>query len=170
MTAALGADGEAPSGDASDALQKALAMLARRDYSSRGLVDKLSRKGYSPEAAEAACRRCREMGYVDDRQFGRSRLEARLDRRPAGRRDAERDLRRQGLAGTMIDTVVDTVFAEAGGEGAVLERAFQQWQARHGQPEDLRSAKRCFDHLMRRRFPRHLVLEKLSPWLDELYG
>lgn len=155
---------------ASEALQAALAMLARRDYSARGLVDKLCRKGHSPEAAEAACGRCREMGYIDDHRFGRMRLEARLERRPAGRHDAERDLRRQGLTGTMIETVVDAVFAEAGGEEAVLERAFQQWQARHGQPDDLRSAKRCFDHLMRRRFPRHLVLDRLSSWLDELYG
>jgi len=150
------------------AVTEALAMLARRDYSRAGLRTRLLGKNYPRAEVDEALDKCADYGYMDDRLFGRSRLEARLARRPAGRPDALRDLQRQGLTATMSESVADEVFEEAGGEAAVLEDAFERWVARHGEPQDIAAAKRCFDHLMRRTFPRHLVLQKLSPWLDEI--
>ncbi|MFQ5745021.1 MAG: regulatory protein RecX, partial [Acidobacteriota bacterium] len=146
----------------------ALAMLARRDYSRAVLAQRLARKGYGSQIVAVVCERCAKAGYLDDRRFGRARLEARLERRPCGRSDAFDDLRRQGLAVTMCEKVVDESFAAMGGEKVILESAMNHWQARHGEPVGLASAKRCFDHLMRRRFPRYLVLQVLSPWLDSL--
>lgn len=145
-------------------------MLTRRDYSRAGLRAKLLAKGHQDADVEEALRQCDQWGYLDDHRFGCSRLEARLNRRPAGRTDALRDLQRQGLTTTMSESVADQVFEEVGGERGVLDNAFARWVARHGQPEDIRVAKRCFDHLMRRAFPRYLVLEKLSPWLEDLAG
>ncbi len=152
------------------ATTEALAMLARRDYSRAGLRAKLLGKQYARDEVEDAVQQCVDWGYVDDRRYGRSRAEARLQRRPCGRADVLRDLRRQGLTATMSEAVADEVFEEAGGERAVLDDAFERWVARHGVPDDLKAAKRCFDHLMRRTFPRYLVLQKLSPWLDDLSG
>jgi SOS response regulatory protein OraA/RecX len=143
-------------------------MLARRDYSRARLRARLLAKNYPRDEVETALDQCAGYGYLDDHRFGRSRLETRLARRPAGRRDALRDLQRQGLTATMSESVADEVYDEAGGEAAVLEDAFERWVARHGEPQDIAAAKRCFDHLMRRTFPRHLVLQKLSPWLDEI--
>ena len=145
-------------------------MLARRDFSRAGLRKKLRGKGHSAAEIDAAVERCAEMGYVDDHGYGRSRLQERLARRPAGIAEAVRDLQRQGLTATMSASVAEEVFDESGGEPAVLEDAFDRWVARHGEPQEIRAAKRCFDHLMRRSFPRHLVLQKLSPWLDEIGG
>lgn len=152
------------------AMTDALAMLARRDLSSAGLRKKLRSKGHPAGEVETAVERCLEWGYLDDHRFGRGRLQARLGRRPAGLRDSVRDLQRQGLTATMSATVAEEVYDEAGGEPAVLEDAFERWVSRHGEPDDIRAAKRCFDHLMRRSFPRHLVLQKLSPWLDDISG
>ena len=143
-------------------------MLARRDYSRARLAQRLAAKGYEAEEINAASSRCADLGYLDDRKYGHSRLEVRLSRRPAGRHDAVRDLQRQGLTATMSETVVDEVFEALGGEAEVLDRAFDRWATQHGDPDDLATAKRCFDHLMRRSFPRYLVLRKLSPWLDDL--
>ena len=148
----------------------ALAMLTRRDYSHAGLRTKLLAKGHPPDEIDEALEKCVGWGYLDDQRFGHRRLESRLQRRPAGRSDALRDLQRQGLTATMSEVVTDAVFEELGGERGVLEDAFDRWVARHGEPEDLAAAKRCFDHLMRRSFPRYVVLEKLSPWLDDLIG
>ena len=145
-------------------------MLARRDFSSAGLRNKLRAKGHATAEVDTALERCAEWGYLDDRRYGRSRLQARLGRRPAGIADSVRDLQRQGLTATMSATVAEEVFDEAGGEPAVLDDAFDRWVARHGEPQDIRAAKRCFDHLMRRSFPRHLVLQKLSSWLDDMNG
>ena len=148
----------------------AQAILARRDLCRAALAKRLARKGHSKDIVDTVCDRCVEAGYVDDRRYGITRLEIRLARRPCGQRDAVDDLRRQGLVETMSASIVEEVFAEAGGEEAVLDDAMRRWQARHGEPSDLASAKRCFDHLMRRRFPRYLVLQALSPWLDNLNG
>ncbi len=145
-------------------------MLARRDYSRAGLAAKLGAKEYSADEVEEAVEACVGWGYVDDRRFGRSRVEARLRRRPGGIPDVVRDLQRQGLTVTMSTSVAEEVFEEAGGERAVLEDAFERWVARHGEPDGLKPAKRCYDHLLRRSFPRYLVLQKLSPWLDDLSG
>ncbi len=151
------------------ATAKALAMLARRDYSRAKLEERLLGKDFSPEIVAMVLVRCVEAGYVDDNRYGRTRLEARLLRRPSGQRDALDDLRRQGLTKTMCEGIVEEVFTEAGGERAVLDDAMGRWQAKSGEPTDLASTKRCFDHLMRRRFPRYLVLQALSPWLDNLH-
>ena len=148
----------------------ALAMLTRRDHSRAGLRAKLMAKHYVSGDVDDALEKCIEWGYLDDRKFGRSRLASRLKRRPAGRRDALRDLQRQGLTATMSEAVADAVFEHLGGERGVLDDAFDRWVARQGEPEDLEAAKRCFDHLMQRSFPRYLVLGKLSPWLDDLTG
>ena len=151
------------------ATAKALAMLARRDYSQAKLEERLLGKEFEPEIVAQVLARCVDAGYVDDSRYGRTRLEARLQRRPSGHRDALDDLRRQGLTQTMSEGIVEEVFAEAGGEGAVLDDAMRRWQAKHGEPTTLAATKRCFDHLMRRRFPRYLVLQALSPWLDNLH-
>ena len=145
----------------------ALAMLTRRDYSRAGLRAKLRAKHHLSDDIEDAIDKCTEWGYLDDQRFGRSRLESRLKRRPTGRSDALRDLQRQGLTETMSKVVADEVFEQLGGERGVLNDAFDRWVARQGSPENLAGAKRCFDHLMRRSFPRYLVLEKLSIWLED---
>ena len=145
-------------------------MLTRRDFSRASLRAKLLSKAHSEADVDEALSKCDGWGYLDDERYGRGRLEARLQRRPAGRRDAVQDLQRQGLTATMSESVADAVFEERGGERGVLHDALDRWVARHGEPEDFGAAKRCFDHLMRRSFPRYLVLEKLSPWLDALSG
>lgn len=149
------------------ATTEALGLLTRRDYSRAGLRAKLVAKGHEVTDVEEALRQCDEWSYLDDHRFGCTRLETRLNRRPAGRTDALRDLQRQGLTATMSESVADHVFEQVGGERGVLDDAFERWVARHGQPEEITVAKRCFDHLMRRSFPRYLVLQKLSPWLED---
>lgn len=148
----------------------ALALLARRDYSSAALRQRLLRKGFSEAEAEEACRRCAGAGYLDDERYGHWRVRRRLQRRPCGRRAAVADLRRQGLPGTMSEAIVEAAFAEAGGEEAVLREALRRWRARHGEPTSWASAKRCFDHLVRRQFPRSVVRRALSDALDRLSG
>jgi SOS response regulatory protein OraA/RecX len=143
-------------------------MLARRDYSQAKLRERLLAKDFESDVVSQVLARCIDAGYVDDNRYGRTRLEARLQRRPSGQRDALDDLRRQGLTKTMSEGIVEEVFAEAGGEEAVLDEAMRRWQAKNGEPTVLAATKRCFDHLMRRRFPRYLVLQALSPWLDNL--
>lgn len=152
------------------AFAEALAIVARREYSEAELGDRLRRKGYDEAAVAAAVERCVEAGYVDDLRYARLRAERRLERRPAGHRDLVRDLRRRGLDPTMSERVADEVLDAAGGEAAVLRRALRSWCDRHGEPSEWRDARRCFDHLVRKGFPRALVRDALSDWIDAIAG
>lgn len=143
-------------------------MLARRDFSSSLLQQRLERKGHSAAASAAACARCVELGYINDLSYGVGRAKQILLRKPSGRRALAHDLRRQGLAPTMIEQITIEAYARAGGEQAVLQDGLRRWIARHGEPRDWRAVKRCADHLTRRGFAVSAVQSALSPWLDEL--
>lgn len=132
------------------------------------MAARLRKKGHPPDAVDAAVARCREMGYLDDLAYARSRAETVLSRRPCGPRALRDDLRRQGVPRTMSEQIVPEVLEAAGGEREVLERALGVWIDRNGEPEDWRSAQRCADHLSRRGFSAAVVGDALSRWLDEL--
>ena len=150
------------------AVAAALELLGRRGYSVRALKARLRGKGFAASAIDLACARCAELGYLDDRCFGLSRAEVRLQRQPRGSRSIQADLRRQGVDSTMCEEIADQVLAQAGGERAVLNRALQTWLARYGEPTDWQEAKRCYDHLLRRGFRAAMARNALSEWLDAL--
>ncbi|TYO97494.1 regulatory protein [Geothermobacter ehrlichii] len=52
-----------------DAYATALRLLTRRDYSCRGLAERLRQRGFAPDDVAAAIDRCRRLGYLDDRRF-----------------------------------------------------------------------------------------------------
>lgn len=149
-------------------MSDALALLAGRDFSRADLARRLRGRGHSEEAVEAALERCRELGYLDDRTFARSRAAALLRRRPCGRRALLADLRRQGVPRTMGEQVVDEAIEEAGGERVLAAEAVGRWIDRHGAPADWAAAGRCADHLSRRGFSGAAVQDAMSSWLDEL--
>ena len=150
------------------ALTDALSLLARRDFSTSLLRQRLLRKGHSAAAAASACERCIDLGYVNDHDYGLVRAEDLLRRKPSGRRALLHDLRHQGLAPTMTERVAEEAYARAGGEAEVLGTAVRRWIDRYGEPDEWRAVKRCSDHLARRGFAAAAVQAALSPWLDEL--
>ncbi len=149
-------------------LSVALQLLARRDFSTALLQRRLVRKGHSAQHAAAACERCVELGYLDDRTYGVGRAADMLQRKPSGRRALLHDLRREGLPRTMTEQIAAEVYGEAGGEQVVLGEALRRWIARRGDPTDWPALKRCADHLGRRGFAASAIQAALSPWLDEV--
>jgi SOS response regulatory protein OraA/RecX len=79
------------------ALAVATRALARRDFSERGLRERLQRAGISPAEAEEAVAALLRAGLVNDGRFALSRAQSLAER---GKGDAaiRNDLQQQGLA------------------------------------------------------------------------
>lgn len=79
------------------ALSRAAALLNYRNRSSRMLFDKLLEKGFSPEDAEYAVERLRELSYLNDSEFAAS-LVRECVRRGYGKERIERKLSEHKLS------------------------------------------------------------------------
>jgi SOS response regulatory protein OraA/RecX len=122
------------------ALAVATRALARRDFSERGLRERLRRAGVTPAEAEDAVGALLRAGLVNDRRFALSRAQSLAER---GKGDAAIgfDLEQQGLAADAIEVALaslepereraERVIARRGG-GAATARLL----ARRGFDED----------------------------------
>jgi len=83
------------------ALDVATKALARRDFSERGLRDRLERAGVDAAEAESVVERLRSEGVLDESRFGANRARALAER---GKGDAaiRFDLETQGLPGDVV--------------------------------------------------------------------
>jgi SOS response regulatory protein OraA/RecX len=123
------------------ALAVATRALARRDFSERGLRERLRRAGVTPAEAEDAVGALLRAGLVNDRRFALSRAQSLAER---GKGDAAIgfDLEQQGLAADAIEVALaslepereraERVIARRGG-GAATARLL----ARRGFDEDV---------------------------------
>lgn len=86
-------------------LDVATRVLAKRDYSERGLRERLRRAGVDQGEEEQALRALRRAGALDDARFAHSRAQA-LAGRGQGDAAIRFDLRRQGVAEDEIEAAL----------------------------------------------------------------
>lgn len=103
-------------------MDKALELLSFRARSESELERRLLRGGHAPSSAAAALRRCRELGYLDDRAFALAHVRDRLRLRPKGRRALRSELFRKGVDGDLAEAAIDEAFAESGLDESDLAR------------------------------------------------
>lgn len=94
-----------------EALAAATRALARRDYSERGLRDRLARAGMEPAELDQTLAELRDVGLLDDQRFAGRRARA-LAERGKGDRAIRFDLRRQGVAAELVESALDDLEAE----------------------------------------------------------
>jgi regulatory protein len=87
------------------ALDVATKALARRDFSERGLRERLERAGIDPDEAERALARLRELGIVNEARFAANRAHALAERRQ-GDVAIRFDLESQGLPAELIESAL----------------------------------------------------------------
>jgi regulatory protein len=88
-----------------EALAAATRALARRDYSERGLRDRLRRTGVADEELDDALEELRRVGLLDDERFAGRRAKA-LAERGKGDRAIRFDLRKQGVEAELVEAAV----------------------------------------------------------------
>jgi regulatory protein len=127
-------------GESEHALAVATRALARRDFSERGLRERLQRAGIRPAEAEEALGALVRAGLVDDGRFAISRAQA-LAERGKGNAAIRFDLQQQGLATEEIEAALATLEPERERAERVIGRrgggvATARLLARRGFDED----------------------------------
>lgn len=130
-----------------DAYDRALGMLARREYSRRELRTRLERAGYDEDESEAALGRLRDQHYQDDCRFAEMIVRTRSGQ-GYGPTRVRAELRSHGIGDALIGELMDA----SGVDWEAL--ALAQLRKRHGTrpPADRAELARRAAFLLRRGF------------------
>lgn len=143
------------SNDAKAARNAAVSMLARRAATRRQVADRLVRRGFARDTAEAVVEDLAARGYIDDVAYAQAWAAA------ARRRGRGRAAIMEGLSALGFDrpAVLATATAAIPPEDdlELAQQAAERWVAGKAFPEDIqerqRMAARLFAFLQRRGFP-----------------
>lgn len=145
-----------------DALPTALRLLTGREYSEKELVERLRKKGYCTASAEAAVKRCRELGYVDDVRFARERARALMrNGRAVGRRILT-DLSSRGISEAAALAALEEARRECSEEELIADLQSRRFPDFSYDDADDRQRRRVVNFFLRRGFPLSLVLSFLK--------
>jgi regulatory protein len=160
-------DALAAEADRVEALDAALRFLSWRPRSRAELARHLRDRAHQGPAAEAALRRCEELGYVDDRAFALAFVRDRLRLRPRGRARLLAELFARGVDAADAESAIDRAFAESGSSEPELLRRLATRRARGLAGLDAETARRRLaGYLMRRGFPGPEVRAVVDEILD----
>ncbi len=84
----------------------ALALVAKRSYSSKSLYDKLRQKGYEPENAKTAVVRLKELNYINDEKYAKE-LALYLAKRGKGGFAIKAELEKHSFDKNLINNAVE---------------------------------------------------------------
>jgi regulatory protein len=132
----------------------ALRILRGAGQSGTSLQRKLERRGFTPEAASEAVRRCIDTGYVNDAAMAAS-VAARHRRAGHGRARVAADLKSKGVAAELISEALDGQSDTE--EASALAVAQQLWGRAPADSRDRRTLMRIAGALQRRGFSSSVV-------------
>jgi regulatory protein len=123
-----GASGEESSGRSSErsALQKGLYYLSRRRLSVWEMDQRLLRAEFGLEEREAAIRRLREWGYLDDGEYARAYCRSRKER--SSRLKIICELEQKGVARDCVEDALGDVYDEAEELRMCRARMLKEWE------------------------------------------
>jgi regulatory protein len=134
-----------------EAQSAGLAMLSRRELSAQGVRHRLARRGYAPEAVEAAVAALLESGALDDRRVALAVARTRAHVKRQGRDRIARELAALGVDDNVATEALDEVFGTLDGQ-ALLEQALdRRLRPRHDLTDPV-VQRRLFAALLRQGF------------------
>jgi regulatory protein len=145
------------------AVERALRLLARRPYSVAEIRRNLDSHEVAPPVIDAALDRLAQLGYVDDQAFAQYWIENRERFKPRGPRALRYELRQKGLADSIIDAALGEVNGVESARRAAQERARRLTGLT---PQEFRSRLGAF--LVRRGFDYDTVREVIDQLTDEI--
>jgi regulatory protein len=136
----------------------ALRLLSIRGRAAAELARALSRRGHEPGEIHGVLAELERGGWLDERAAAESFVSARMGR--MGRSRMRRELSARGFSEEVIEAAVGAVGERE--ERNAFERAFRRLAGPGGVPADPRGRKRIFDALVRRGFPRAMILARFE--------
>jgi len=150
--------------DPAAAREAALKLLERTRRTRTDLTRRLREKGYAAAVVEPVLERLAEVGLVDDVEYARAFLEARLKRRTTGRRRLEQDLRSRGISADDIAAARARLEEREGHEDetAGARRVIAQAARRYARLDPRTRRQRLYALLVRRGFDGDAIDAALS--------
>ena len=102
-------------------------MLTLRSHSIGELKAKLARKGFPEEVIAKVITKYRELGFLDDLEYARERVEAMLRKNPAGRSHLIGHLRKKMVSRSIAEQVVNTVLANEDETALAVKSLSKRW-------------------------------------------
>ena len=135
---------EFDSGSVESAKKRALWLLDKRDYSRAELRRKLTEKGFTDAAADAAVDRLAELGFVDDARYA-PLVVRHYAAKGYGRQRVRGELQRRGIPRELWDSAL----AEMPEQDETVDRLLRT-RMKGAAPGDRAALKRATDALLRR--------------------
>ena len=147
-----------------EVLKKARALCFRllktRNCSEKELRDRLRQKRFTADAITETVSYLKSIRLIDDQQFTRNWIQARLTK-PFGLRRIQLELKQKGIADELLKKEI--VFAQANfDEKTALNELLQKCRAKYKNVEPLKRKQRMFSYLARRGFNIEAIEEALQ--------
>jgi regulatory protein len=142
----------------------AMSLLARRPLGEAELRRRLETAGHDPQACDAACRRLRDDGYLNDARLAEEYIVARSARLGHGPERLISELVRRGLDEDVVAAAWQRLVERGDLDPRELLRAeLRRRLAPYGSKLDRRAYARVYNTLLRSGFPADDVSEALRP-------
>ena len=145
--------------DLSSAKNYALRLIKFRARSEKEFRDKLKNKEYSAEVIEEVIGSLKKARLLDDRLFAKLWVESRI-KRPLGLARLRYELKQKGIDKDIIESTLCAVM-ENYDEGKIIGEIMRSKIKKMGSTRPDKFKSRLYGFLIRRGYPRHLVVEAL---------
>lgn len=146
------------------ALNKAVSMLALRACSKKEIEDRLIRFHYLPDTIELVIYKLEKEGFLNDPDFARQWVEARMAQGKYGRNRISFELRQKGLSQEAVDEIMEETDSEQEYSSA-LRLAEKNFKKMDDPLERTKQKRRIYGMLVRRGFDPDVIHHVM----DELY-
>ena len=140
-------------------MERALNLIARRNYGTEELKRRLLKKFPKPRLVETTIKRLKELDYLDDEKFAALWIEYRLNFKPKGRFLIKRELLAKGVDENLIEKTLQVVY-NRNIEKKELANLFNSRKNRY--PSDKKGERRLIGYLLRRGFLWEDIKENLE--------
>lgn len=158
-----------PALDAKAAKLAAIDLLARKGWATRELIQRLTRRGASPDVAHAVASDLQSRGYLDDEAFARWWAQARAQGRRIGSVRLRRELSSKGIPAALAAAAIEAAFEAQSEPDKALAAGRRRLPAlRRAAPD--RVPARLSDYLLRRGYPPSTVRDVVKRLIDADLG
>ena len=152
--------------DFKQALSISYRLLSYRPRSVYEIRTKLNEKGYDKDLTGRVIDHLKRLHYLDDKEFAKLWVEAKMRHKPVGSIGMKRDLKAKGLEEGLINEAIKTKEARYDDFEAALDIAKRRL-ATCGKIHKLKAKRRIYDYLVRRGFKFDTVRQVLKEVFKE---
>jgi regulatory protein len=135
-------------------------LLKFRPRSSKEISQRLKRKKIDPKAIKEVIFYLEEKGFLNDREFAKAWIEARI-KRGFGLKRIRRELGLKGIDKEVLDAQIQKIKQHYCEKDTLEQLAEQRWRKLSGVAPQ-KAKQRLFGYLARRGFPAELIIEAVG--------